>query len=183
MLTMDDIVREGHPALREVATEVTFPLSDEEKKLGRDMLEFLINSQDEDLAEKYGLRGGVGIAAPQLAVTKRFLAIHVHDEKDRLYSYVLYNPKIRSHSVQQACLSGGEGCLSVDREVPGYVVRSECVTIDAFDENGTPLKLRFKGYPAIVIQHEIDHLNGIMFYDHINKENPSYLPPDVDVFG
>ncbi|EAG5196915.1 peptide deformylase, partial [Listeria monocytogenes] len=45
------------------------------------------------------------------------------------------------------------------------------------------LKLRFKGYPAIVIQHEIDHLNGIMFYDHINKENPSYLPPDVDVFG
>lgn len=69
------------------------------------MLEFLINSQDEDLAEKYGLRGGVGIAAPQLAVTKRFLAIHVHDEKDRLYSYVLYNPKIRSHSVQQACLS------------------------------------------------------------------------------
>ncbi|MBC8922216.1 peptide deformylase, partial [Escherichia coli] len=107
MLTMDDIVREGHPALREVATEVTFPLSDEEKKLGRDMLEFLINSQDEELAEKYGLRGGVGIAAPQLAVTKRFLAIHVHDEKDRLYSYVLYNPKIRSHSVQQACLSGG----------------------------------------------------------------------------
>ncbi|HEL8281799.1 TPA: peptide deformylase, partial [Listeria monocytogenes] len=156
---------------------------DEEKKLGREMLEFLINSQDEELAEKYGLRGGVGIAAPQLAVTKRFLAIHVHDEKDRLYSYVLYNPKIRSHSVQQACLSGGEGCLSVDREVPGYVVRSERVTIDAFDENGTPLKLRFKGYPAIVIQHEIDHLNGIMFYDHINKENPSYLPPDVDVFG
>lgn len=81
MLTMDDIVREGHPALREVATEVTFPLSDEEKKLGREMLEFLINSQDEELAEKYGLRGGVGIAAPQLAVTKRFLAIHVHDEK------------------------------------------------------------------------------------------------------
>lgn len=65
------------------------------------MLEFLINSQDEDLAEKYGLRGGVGIAAPQLAVTKRFLAIHVHDEKDRLYSYVLYNPKIRSHSVDK----------------------------------------------------------------------------------
>ncbi|MHC5252052.1 peptide deformylase [Listeria kieliensis] len=183
MILMKDIVREGHPALREVAKEVTFPLTEEEKQLGRDMLTFLKNSQDEETAEKYGLRGGVGLAAPQLAVTKRIIAVHVHDDKEKLYSYVLYNPKIKSYSVQEACLAGGEGCLSVDREVPGYVVRSERITVEAFDEDGNPIKLRLREYPAIVVQHEIDHLNGIMFYDHINKNNPSYLPPDVDVLG
>ena len=46
------------------------------------------------------------------------------------------------------------------------------VTIEAFDIEGTPFKKRFKGYPAIVLQHEIDHLNGIMFYDYINEEDP-----------
>ncbi|WP_239256460.1 peptide deformylase [Listeria ilorinensis] len=183
MLLMKDIVREGHPALREVATEVSFPLTEEEKNLGQEMLQFLKNSQDDELAEKYGLRGGVGLAAPQLAVTKRIIAIHVPDENEKYDSYVLYNPKIRSHSVQQACLAGGEGCLSVDREVPGYVVRSERITVEAFDEMGKPFKLRLRDYPAIVVQHEIDHLNGIMFYDHINKENPAYLPEDVDVLG
>lgn len=183
MILMKDIVREGHKALREVAQEVTFPLSDEEKELGQEMLTFLKNSQDEEIAEKYGLRGGVGLAAPQLAVSKRIIAIHIEDENDKLYSYVLYNPKIKSHSVQEACLAGGEGCLSVDREVPGYVVRNERITLSAFDENGAPIKLRLKNYPAIVVQHEIDHLNGIMFFDHINKNNPSYLPPNVDVLG
>ncbi|EUJ22475.1 peptide deformylase [Listeria grandensis FSL F6-0971] len=182
MLTMDDIVREGDPVLRAVAELVTFPLSDEDKKTGQKMLEFLINSQDPEIAEEHELRAGVGIAAPQIAVSKRLIAIHVHDDNDRLYSYILYNPKIRSHSVENACLGGGEGCLSVDREVPGFVVRSARVTVEAFDIDGKPLKLRLKGYPAIVVQHEIDHLNGIMFYDHINKENPSYLPPDVTIY-
>ncbi|PWR30463.1 peptide deformylase, partial [Listeria monocytogenes] len=60
MLTMVDIVRVGLPALREVATEVTFPLSDEVKIFGRELLDFLINCQDEDLADNYGWRGGVG---------------------------------------------------------------------------------------------------------------------------
>ncbi|MGL5686094.1 MAG: peptide deformylase, partial [Vagococcus fluvialis] len=71
MITMDDIVREGHPALREVAKEVSFPLVAEDIELGEKMTEFLKNSQDPELAEKYGLRGGVGLAAPQLAISKR----------------------------------------------------------------------------------------------------------------
>ncbi|WP_163652463.1 peptide deformylase [Listeria sp. PSOL-1] len=183
MILMKDIVREGNPVLREIAEPVTFPLSDEEKKLGHEMLAFLKNSQDEELAKKYGLRGGVGLAAPQLGVSKRIIAIHLQDENDKTYSHVLYNPKIRSYSVQEACLAGGEGCLSVDREVPGYVIRNERITIEAFDENGTPLKFKLRDYPAIVVQHEIDHINGIMFYDHINKENPNHLPPDVDVLS
>ncbi|GAA0613490.1 peptide deformylase [Virgibacillus siamensis] len=172
MITMKDIVREGHPSLREKANEIPVPPSEEDQKLLEEMLEFLKNSQDDELAEKYNLRPGVGLAAPQLGVNKRMIAVHFEDAKGRLYSYGLINPKIISHSVQQAYLGTGEGCLSVDRNVEGYVHRNARITISATDLEGNPLKLRLRDYPAIVLQHEIDHLNGVMFYDHINKDNP-----------
>ncbi|MFB4167651.1 peptide deformylase [Virgibacillus sp. JSM 102003] len=172
MITMDDIVREGHPSLRERADEVPVPASDEDKSLLNEMLTFLKNSQDETIASKYDLRPGVGLAAPQLAINKRMVAIHFEDLKGKLYSYGLINPKIISHSVEEAYLTSGEGCLSVDRNVEGYVPRYARITVKATALDGTELKLRLRDYAAIVFQHEIDHLNGIMFYDHINKDNP-----------
>ncbi len=187
MIKMEDIIREGHPTLRLVAEEVPFPLSEEDLALGEKMQEFLKNSQDPEMAEKYGLRGGVGIAAPQLDVSKRMIAIEVpsldEDSDVPHISTVMYNPKIISHSVQQACIEEGEGCLSVDRHVPGYVIRHARVTITYQDKNGETQKMRLKGYDAIVIQHEIDHLNGIMFYDHINKENPMYAPDGLQLLS
>lgn len=83
-----------------------------------------------------------------------------------------FNPKIISHSVEKAYLVSGEGCLSVDEDIPGYVPRYARITVEAYDEEGKKLRLRLKEYAAIVFQHEIDHLNGILFYDHIDKENP-----------
>ena len=77
LINMDDIIREGNPTLRAVAEEVTFPLSDEEIILGEKMLQFLKNSQDPVTAEKMGLRGGVGLAAPQLDISKRSIAVLV----------------------------------------------------------------------------------------------------------
>ena len=71
MILMEDIVREGHPALRTRAEEVTFPLSEEDRRLAHDMLEYLINSQNPEMAEKYNLRGGIGLAANQVNVLKR----------------------------------------------------------------------------------------------------------------
>ncbi|RKQ37344.1 peptide deformylase [Oceanobacillus halophilus] len=176
MITMKDIVREGHPSLVTVAKEVPLPINDEEKQLLDDMQTFLKNSQDEEIAKEYNLRAGVGLAAPQLGIEKRIIAIHFEDADGNLYSYGLVNPKIISHSVEGAYLAGGEGCLSVDRPVEGYVPRHRRITVTATDKDGNPVKLRLKGYPAIVFQHEIDHLNGIMFYDHINKENPFHVP-------
>lgn len=176
MITMKDIVREGHPALRQVAKEVELPPSQQDLELLDKMLEFLENSQNEDIAEKYQLRPGVGLAAPQLGISKRLIAVLFEDEKGKLYRYGLINPKIISHSVEKAYLTSGEGCLSVDRHVEGYVPRYARITVSAVDTNGEQIKLRLKDYAAIVFQHEIDHLNGIMFYDHINKENP-LLPP------
>jgi peptide deformylase len=172
MLLMDDIIRDGHPALRRVAEEVPFPPSDEDKQVLLSLLEYVKNSQDPETAAKYGLRPGIGLAAPQINVSKRMIAVHLNDDKGNLYSYALFNPKIISHSVEKAYLASGEGCLSVDESVPGYVPRHARVTVRGYDVNGEEVKLRLKGLPAICFQHEIDHLNGIMFYDLINHEEP-----------
>lgn len=179
MLTMDDIVREGHPSLRQVADEVTLPPTKEEVSLLKEMLEFIQNSQDEIICAKFNLRPGVGLAAPQLGINKRMIAVHFEDGDGKLYSYGLFNPKIVSHSVEKAFLSVGEGCLSVDRNVEGFVPRYARITIKATDIDGNEIKIRLKDYAAIVFQHEIDHLNGVMFYDHINKENPFTIPENA----
>jgi len=178
MLLMKDIVRDGHPALRKKSEDVQFPLSEEEVQLLDKMKAFLLNSQDEELAEKYNLRAGVGLAAPQLNVNKQIMVVHF-EYNDRLYDYELINPKIISHSVEMGYLTGGEGCLSVDEQIDGYVVRYARITVRAYDRDGNQVKIRFKGYPAIVIQHEIDHLHGIMFYDYINNENPFIVPENA----
>lgn len=181
MITMDNIVREGHPVLRQVTEDVTLPLTEEDKETLQEMLQFLKNSQDEKIAKKYKLRAGVGLAAPQINVSKRMCAIYLTDKNDKLHEYMLVNPKIISHSVQMAYLPYGEGCLSVDRNVPGYVPRYARIKVRAYDIDGKEIKLSLKGFPAIALQHEIDHLNGIMFYDHINQKDPYTLPEGVDI--
>lgn len=186
MITMEDIVREGHPALRQKAEELSFPLSKEEVILAEEMLTFLRNSQDPEISEKYGLRAGVGLAAPQLAISKRMIALLIpgeYEDDSPELEQVMINPKIISHSVEGVCLKDGEGCLSVDREVPGFVVRHSRVTVSYQDTTGKTYKKRFKGYPAIVLQHEIDHLNGIMFYDYIDENEPFALDDDISVLG
>ena len=181
LINMDDIIREGNPTLRAVAQDVTFPLSDEEIILGEKMLQFLKNSQDPVTAEKMGLRGGVGLAAPQLDISKRIIAVLVPNPEDKdgnppeeayRLQEGMYNPRVVAHSVQDAALADGEGCLSVDRVVEGYVVRHARVTVEYFDKNGEKHRVKLKGYNSIVVQHEIDHTNGIMFYDHIDPKNP-----------
>jgi peptide deformylase len=168
---MTDIIRDGHPTLRQTAAKVSMPPSEEDKQILKEMLEYVRNSQNPELASQYGLRPGIGLAAPQINVLKRMIAIHVTDSNE-LYSYALFNPKIISHSVQRSYLAAGEGCLSVDQPIPGFVPRYAKVTVKGTDLDGKEVNLRLKGLPAIVFQHEIDHLNGIMFYDHINKQNP-----------
>ncbi len=179
MLTMDDIIRDGHPVLRKVAEKVILPASEEDLKILSQLLEYVKNSQDPKIASEYDLRPGVGLAAPQINVSKRMMAVHVTDEKGQLYSYALMNPKIVSHSVEKAYLSSGEGCLSVDTPHPGYVPRYARITVKGFDSECKEVTIRLKGLPAIVFQHEIDHLNGIMFYDHINKSNPMQEPDNA----
>lgn len=185
MITMKDIIEEGHPTLREVAEPVEFPLSDALRHTAEEMLQFLINSQNDDIAAQYELRAGVGLAAPQINLPKQMFAIHLMDydedgnETEPIISEVMFNPKIVSHSVQMAALSTGEGCLSVNREVEGYVPRPQRIRLKYQDIDGNEKELRLRDYEAIVAQHELDHLKGIMFYDHINQDNPWHQPIDL----
>ena len=178
MITMKDIVLEGHPALRKRAEKLTFPLSPEHQELAKEMLEFLHNSQNPEIAEKYGLRAGVGLAAPQLGKSIQMIALLVpgFEEEEAILDEVWINPRIMRESVKKACLKDGEGCLSVNREVPGIVLRPERITIKYQDVNGDEFVRTLNDYEAIVVQHEIDHLNGVMFYDHINQTQPMYIP-------
>ena len=172
MILMDQIIREGHPTLRTRAEEVAFPLTIEDKQLAHDLLEYLKNSQDEEIAEQYDLRAGIGIAANQVNSLKRMFALHLEDDKGEPISFVAINPKIVSHSVEMTYLSGGEGCLSIDRPIHGYVPRYARITVKFFDTEEKEHKIRLTGLPAIAFQHELDHLNGVLFFDRINKENP-----------
>lgn len=183
MITMKDIVRDYHPTLREKSKKIEFPLNDNLKNLANDMIEFLKNSQDPETAEKYQLRPGVGIAAPQLDIPKQMLAVHIpEDEEEDPFSLVMINPRILSHSVKKTALQDGEGCLSIDEVYEGLVPRNKRITVEYYDVNGEKHKERFKNYPAIVIQHEIDHLNGILFYDWIDEEEPFGLSDDLEIF-
>lgn len=176
MLTMKDVIREGDERLRARSIEVPIPPTKEDLALLDEMETFLINSQDPEMSEKYELRGGVGIAAPQLGVTRRFFTVLLQEEEET-FKLSIFNPKITSHSVEQTFLNGGEGCLSVDRVVKGNVPRFRRITLEGFDRDGQPLKLRLRGMRAIVCQHELDHLDGILFYDRINTSNP------LDTYG
>src|SRR5699024_5723041 len=101
MITMKDIVLEGHPVLKQVAQEVGMPPNNEDEQTLKQMLQFIKNSQDETIAEKYNLRAGVGLAAPQLGISKRMFAVHFEDLDGNLYSDGYFNPKIISHSVEK----------------------------------------------------------------------------------
>ena len=167
------IVKDTDPKLREKSLNVELPLSKEDEELCEYLIEHLRVSQDEELSVKYNLRPGVGIAAPQVGEQKRIFAVRLEEDEDKVLEMVLINPKIIDYSVMKACLQGGEGCLSVEKDYEGYVYRHNTVTVEAYDYiSKQVIKKKFRGYEAIVLQHEMDHFDGVLYYDHINKENP-----------
>ncbi len=172
MLKNKDILDEKDKRLRLISKDVTFPLSKDDLKTIDLMVEYLTNSQIEKLALKYNLRPGMGMAAIQLGIPKRFLTIVHEVDEGEFDTYVICNPKIVSTSVEKIYVEMGEGCLSVNREVEGIVPRYARVTVVGYDVNGNKIKIRAKEELAIAFQHEIDHLNGILFTDYIDPKNP-----------
>lgn len=185
MLMPKDIIKEDHPTLRLIAEDVKIPLTKKDLKLVNDLMDYVENSQDPEISEKYEMRPGVGLAAPQINVSKKITAIKTYDEDGNLYKFALINPKIYSHSTEMTYLPTGEGCLSVDRDVPGFVPRYKKITFKGYlyDFSDNTLKegrFTFKNYLAVVTQHEYDHLMGKLFFDRIDEENP-YKPIDNSV--
>ena len=105
-------------------------------------------------------------------------AIHVldYDSKGNVVKandYALVNPKIVSYTQKNSFLRDGEGCLSVNKEVQGYVPRHAKVTVEGYDLlTDQEVKIVARGFLSICLQHELDHFEGTLFYDRINKDNP-----------
>lgn len=169
-MEMLKIIKEGHPTLRKVASKVKLPLKESDKTTLIGMMNYLKMSQIPEIAEKEGIQPGVGIAAPQINVSKRMFCIFTTDMEGNLHEYAFVNPEIIKKSKEITYLPFGEGCLSVDREVEGVVPRySEIIVKTKLldTEKGTlrSVKMRLSGYIGIVFQHEFDHLDGILYPD------------------
>jgi len=163
---MRNVVQKEDKVLREKARELKPEeiKSDEIKNFLKQMSETLVDYDE-----------GVALAAPQVAkplsifiVSGRFFSpdLKIKDEEEvkqpKTKDIVFINPKITRVSKKRESIP--EGCLSVDG-VQGEIKRSSKVTIEAFDENGTKFTRGASGLLAQIIQHEVDHLNGILFID------------------
>lgn len=173
------ILDEKEKILRQKCVEASFPIDDSEKELVQRIIDHLTYSQIEEYEKKYNLRPGMGLAFPQAGINKRIIVI-VHEYDDGKFdNYVFVNPKIVSHSNEIIAAEAGEGCLSVNRDIEGHVPRYARVTVEGYDLEGNLIRVRAREDLSIAFQHEIDHLDGILFYDRINKEKPFYNEGEI----
>jgi peptide deformylase len=157
-MTIREIITPENPILRKKAHKVTNFKDPKLQKLIDDMVETMLDAP------------GVGLAAPQVAVSQRVITVKLPDDdvsreeygEDAGVLYVVINPEIARASEEM--VEGMEACLSI----PGYyglVDRHESITVKGTDRNGKSLRIKAEGWLARVFQHEIDHLDGILFID------------------
>ncbi len=168
------VARMGHPVLRQKARTI------ESKELKTVPLQKFID----DMIETMYAAPGVGLAAPQVGVTRRLIVVHVPEhyeqEGDPATTLTLINPEIVKAVGQQI---GPEGCLSIPGWV-GEVPRADAVTVKAMDLDNRSIRLKARGIVARVLQHEIDHLDGILFIDRVeDKSTIVQVPDDEPVEG
>ena len=166
------ILDEKDKRLHMVSDPVVFPLDDKTKKLINDALDYLEISQDEELAAKYDLRAGMGLSFCQIGIMKRIFVISEDNGDGTFGRYVVINPKVLSHSEELIYVGEGEGCLSINRPTEGIVPRYARMRVKAYDENGEEYEIRVREDISIAFQHEMDHLDGILFTDKIDPKDP-----------
>jgi len=123
----------------------------------------------DDMVETMRVAPGVGLAAPQVNVSLRVIVVEFNESEDEETPpklYMVVNPKITRFSSDQDI--GTEGCLSLPRIV-GDVERPISVTVKGFNRHGQPLKIKASGWLARIFQHEVDHLDGVLFVDRADK--------------
>ena len=174
-----NILDEKDKRVRMISKDAKLPLSKEYKDIIENIITELTYSQIEELEKKYDLRPGMGLAFPQLGINERIIVI-VHEYDDgKFNNYVMVNPKIVSYSDEMIAAEAGEGCLSVNRDVEGHVKRYARVRVEWYDVDGNKISIRAREELSIAFQHEIDHLNGILFYDRIDKNKPFYTEDEL----
>lgn len=121
---------------------------------------------------------GVGLAAPQVGINKRFMVYNEHgDPKKWLNEVVMVNPQIVEYSDSSDVEN--EGCLSFPN-MRGDVERSKWIKVEALNLKGKKIKKKFKGWEARIFQHEYDHLDGVVYIDHLSEEGRAEVGPVLD---
>jgi peptide deformylase len=151
------VARMGHPVLRERAR----PL--EKSELKHPLLQKLIDDMVETMHEYHG----VGLAAPQVHEGVRlFVAVLDDDQDSKSEAIAIINPEIIPNASDKR--EGWEGCLSIP-DIRGMVPRFTDITVVALDRDGKKIELKLKDFPARVVQHETDHLDGVLFFDRMTS--------------
>lgn len=151
-----EVILIPHPTLRQEAAVVD--------DFGPDTQQ-LIDDMIETLHEK----SGAGLAAPQVNVSQQVILVEFGSEEDEDIPptlYVTINPKITRFSSET--VMGAEGCLSIPR-LMGEVERAQEIVVEGLDRHGKPIKMKLRGWLARIFQHEIDHLNGILYTDRTTE--------------
>jgi peptide deformylase len=173
-----EIVKYGHPVLRKKGERIE-AITPEIKQLIADMFETMEKNH------------GVGLAAQQVGVAKHLTVIDVRAVTDRpstlelngqpadaasIMPLVLINPIVTPAG---EAVTGGEGCLSFP-EIYADIARPGVVDVSALDAKGKPVSFRCGGLLARAVQHETDHLNGLLFIDRMDKKTKAELQPELD---
>ena len=150
----DILTEKDYKILRRKSKDITFPMDENDIMLLNNMIMYLRLSQDEEYAEKNNIRAGMGLAAIQLGVEKRFFVISYKKDDGTFEEYKVINPKIVSHSEELIYVEEGEGCLSVTKYVEGIVPRYARITVEYNDEFGNKQTKRVREEIAVAFQHE-----------------------------
>lgn len=160
----------GEDVLRSIAQPIS------QAEFATQALSQLVSNMHDTMNERLG----VGIAAPQIYVSKRVIIVASrpnlrYPDAPEMDAIVMINPDILETGVEN--IWGEEGCLSVPDQ-RGLVLRSEAVHVRYQTLTGEWVEQYFQGFPARIIQHEIDHLNGILFVDHVEKTQKASVISD-----
>ncbi|MDD3145285.1 MAG: peptide deformylase [Candidatus Gracilibacteria bacterium] len=147
-----------NPILRGIAEKITDKNFKDAVKLGREMLKYIKNPEN----------AGVGLAAPQVGHSIRLIIVSLLKDRDdeNFKTVIMINPEITEHS--KITEIDSEGCLSVPGE-KGDVERFKTIKLNYTDEKKTQRTLILEGLTARIVQHEVDHLDGKLFIDYLNK--------------
>lgn len=171
-LTKEDIITLPNPHLRQKSLKVTH-INDEIKQIAQDMIDATLSwdvSRDHEV--------GVALAAVQIDQLYRIIVIRNDFEHKEDKSFTVFiNPEITKKEGELS--KDYEGCLSVP-DIYGKVKRYAKVRVKALDLNGQPFRVAAEGFLARIFQHEVDHLNGIVFVDHIRRDPNAFYHLDED---
>ena len=159
MAYLREIITEGHPTLRKVAKRV------DPGEIADPMFQQLLD----DMFETMYHAPGIGLAAPQIDISKRIFTVDLQDDNDDHGPLVVINPKF---TLTEGEIEATEGCLSVPGMV-GEMTRFEHVVCTGLDRHGKKIKLDAEGWFARCLQHEMDHLDGVLYIDKAKNIRPA----------